>query len=316
MSDQPTTPTTPSNESGVALIMVLGMVAIIAAWAATATYEDMISIQRISNIQDETRATMASESAYSLTTILLKEDFRISSQPAIDSLEEDWAQDLPPFPIDDGLIAAKIEDSNRYYNLNDLVGSSGVVNNDYVTQVKKLFNLLDLDPFLVDALVDWMDKDSLPYGIGGAEDSAYYDKDYKIKNARLDNWSELKLIRGFNSKILKRLQTVAIVRPSTGKTLININTANPFVLRALFPNMTQTDEENFFDDRPYSSTNIINSQAWKTGGDLSRLSVFSNAFMLRTHAMFGRANVREEFLLSRNGQTVSLRSRERLGWQF
>ncbi len=305
------------EEAGVALIMVLGMVAVIAAWASTAAYEDMISIRRIENMQNETRATMASESALPLVKIILKEEYLISNQPPIDSLDEDWAQELPPFPIDDGLIAAQIIDSNRYYNLNDLVDNNGNVQPKHVTEVKRLFDLLELDNTLVDALVDWMDKNDVPYGAGGAEDSAYYSKDYKIKNARLDNWSELKLIAGFTPKVLKKLETVATVFPSTGSSIVNINTTNPLVLRAIFPDMSKLDEQAFFEERPYESvTTAISNQPWRQGGDLSRLKVFSDTFMLRTHAMFGRANVREEYVLSRNGQTVTLLSRERLGWQF
>jgi len=304
-------------ESGVALIMVLAMVAIIAAWAATATYSDLVSIRRISNIQDEMRATMASESAYSLGKVLLQEEYKISNQPPVDSLDEEWAQELPPFPVDDGLIGVQLLDMNRYYNLNDLIDASGNVQPTHVTEVKALFRLLDLDDTLVDGLVDWLDKDQVPYGIGGAEDSAYYSKDYKIKNAQLDNWSELKLIIGFNAKILNILQKVVTVQPSLGSTNININTAQPFVLRAIFTQMTAADEETFFADRPYDKlTDALNTQIWKQGANLSRLKVYSDGFMLRTHAMFGRANVREEYILSRNGQIVTLLSRERLGWQF
>ncbi len=304
-------------ESGVALIMVLGIVAIIAVWASTAAYEDMISVQRIKNIQDETRATMASESALPLVRIVLKEEYLISNSPPIDALDEEWAQDLPPFPIDDGLIAVQLEDLNRYYNLNDLVNNQGVVQQDKVKEVKRLFSLLDLDETLVDALVDWMDNNDIPYGVGGAEDSSYYAKDYKIKNARLDSWSELKLVQGFDADTLQLLKKVATVRPSSGNTAININTAAPLVLRAIFPDMTSMDEEAFFENRPYDTLTIaLNQQPWRQGGNPSRLQVASDAFMLRTHAIFGRANVREEYVLSRNGPTVTLLSRERLGWQF
>lgn len=304
------------TQSGVALIMVLGMVAVIAAWASTAMYEDLISIRRIANIQEETRATMASESAYALTLLYLEEDQKLTNN--LDTLEEDWAFELPPFPIDEGLIAVEIEDANRFFNLNDLVNDQGTVQSKHVEQLQRLFSYIGLDRYLVDALVDWMDKGDVPYGAGGAEDSAYYDKDYKIKNARLDNWSELKLIIGFDNDVLKKLATVATVRPSKnqGKTLININTAAPFVLMALFPKMNQDDEEVFFENRPYEDKNVINEQTWKTGGDIPRLSVYSDAFMLRTHALFGKADVREEFLLSRNGSQIKLISRERRGWQF
>jgi general secretion pathway protein K len=46
------------------------------------------------------------------------------------------------------------------------------------------------------------------------------------------------------------------------------------------------------------------------------LSVGSDAFTLRTHASFGRAQVREEYLLLRTQQHVRLLWRERVGWQF
>jgi general secretion pathway protein K len=198
-----------------------------------------------------------------------------------------------------------------------LVSNDGKVQQKYVAEVKRLFQLLDLDMTLVDALIDWMDKDDVPYGVGGAEDSAYYSKDYKIKNARLDNWSELKLIVGFTPDVLKRLQDVATVRPSSSASIININTAQPLVLRAIFSTMSALDEETLFADRPYEKvSDATNNQPWKQGNNLSRLKVFSDTFMLRTHAMFGRANVREEYVLSRNGQNVTLLSRERLGWQF
>ena len=85
---------------------------------------------------------------------------------------------------------------------------------------------------------------------------------------------------------------------------------------ALFPNMTDMDAVTITETRPYQDKNTLSSLTWATGGDLSRLSVGSDAFMVRTHASFGRANVREEFLLSRVGQNVQIVWRERLGWQF
>ncbi len=296
--------------------MVLGMVAIIAAWAVTATYEDLISIRRISNIQDETRATMASESAFALIQLYLKEDAKMN--PGIDSLEEDWAVGMPAFPIDEGMISGTVEDGNRHYNLNDLVDDKGDISQKNFVQLQQLFSLSGLDPALVNALADWLDKNDVPYGPSGAEDSMYFDKDYRVKNNRLDNWSELKLIQGFDFQTLQKLKEVAIVRPtaSNGNTPVNINTASKEVLMALFPKMTAMDTETVVESRPYEDLTTLNTQTWVTDGDLPRLSVSSDTFMLRTHANFGRANVREEYLLSRVGQNVQIIWRERLGWQF
>jgi len=303
------------TQRGVALIMVLGMVAIIAAWASMAAYEDMIAIKRATNIQDEVHATMASESAFELVKLYLKEDYKLTGN--VDSLEEDWALGLPPFPIDDGIIGVTLEDSNRYYNLNDLVDNQGVAIPKHVEQLKRLFTSLSIDSGLVDAMVDWMDKDDRPYGAFGAEDAMYYDKDYKVKNARLDNLSELRLILGFKPSIVRRLKHAVCVHPSNnGTTKININTAPTDVLMALFPNMSKLDVEALAENMPYENLNSIKSLPWVAGGDLPRLSVGSDTFTLRTHASFGRVQVREEYLLLRTQQNVQLLWRERLGWQF
>ncbi len=303
------------RERGVALIMALGMVAIIAAWASTAAYEDMVSIRRISNIQDNTRATMASESAYELVKIYLKLDAEDNNT---DSLDEDWAQPMPPFPVDEGFISATIIDANRYYNLNDLIDDKGAAQQKNIAQVKALFYSLEIEPSLVEPLVDWLDANDSPMGNTDAEDNGYYDKKYHVKNSRLDNWSELKLIMGFDAKTLEKLKNVATVRPSThnGQSRININTAPAEVLMALFPNMTQLDTKNIEESRPFENLNEVKNEPWAKEGDFSRLSVSSDAFMVRTHASFGRANVREEYLLSRVGKNTTLIWRERLGWQL
>ena len=310
-----------SAQRGVALIMVLGMVAIIAAWASTAAYEDMISIRRATNMQDEVRATMANESAWVASRIAFKEDQNnpLLGTPDYDSLEDLWTQ-IPPWPLDDGLVAATIEDSNRYYNLNDLVDDKGVIIQAHFTQLQDMFINLGLNGNLVFALADWMDKNDIPHGAAGAEDSSYYSQDYEVKNARLDNWSELKLIQGFDTEVLTKLKTAAAVYPSksNGSSSININTANAETLMALFPDMTLLDFETIDTDRPYETKADINlaNQPWAKGGDQNRLSVKSDTFMLRVHASFGQANVREEFLLSRSGSNVQLIRRERQGWQF
>lgn len=304
-----------NTQRGVALVMVLGMVAIIAAWATTAAYEDMIALNRARNQQDGLRATMANESALALTQLYLKEDAKLNQT---DNLEEDWAMPLPPFPIDDGLIAVNLEDANRFYNLNDLVNDAGELQQQSYNQLKALFTLLDINPNLLDALADWMDSNDIPFSAAGAEDAAYFNQDYHVKNARLDSLGELRLIQGFDRDIIQLLKPHVCVRPANnnGRTLINPNTASIEVLMALFPKMSKEDADALVFARPYERITDITTTPWVNAGDLSRLSVASDAFMVRTDAVFGKANIREDFLLSRTGQTVQLLRRERADWQL
>ncbi len=298
-----------------ALVIVLGVVALVSAWAATAAYEDMVSLHRAENMQESSRAWLASESALVLARLYLQEDRRDNQT---DDLDELWAQPIPPMPVDNGLISGSIEDANRYFNLNDLVDQEGRVQDEAVVIARQLFSDLDIPDTLVEKLVDWMDRDHLPMGAGGAEDAHYYDKPYRVKNARLDRWQELGLIDGFDHEVLGKLKQVATVRavPESGKTLLNINTINEELLLALFPQMTESDAAAFVERRPYAQVqDAVNHQAWADGVDTSRLSVASDAFIVRTEALFGRARWREEYLLIRaeDGKTA-VEYRQRIGW--
>lgn len=304
-----------SKERGVALVIVLGVVALISAWAATAAYEDMISLRRAENLQQSSRAWMANESALELVRFYLDEDAKDNKT---DHLDETWAQEIPPLPVDDGLVTGVVIDANRYFNVNDLVNNNGEVQIDVVVIAKRLFQTLELSGSLVDKLIDWMDKNDQPSGIGGAEDFNYYDKPYRVKNRRLDRWRELSLIDGFDDEVLEKLKDTVTVRrvPKTGKTIVNINTADTTVLMAFFPRMEAVDAAAFIEQRPYEQVaSALAGKPWSTGGDTTRLSVVSDAFIVRTDALFGSARWREEYLLIReaDGKTA-IEYREKQGW--
>lgn len=305
----------PLSERGAALVIVLGVVAIIAAWASTAAYEDMVSLRRAENMQDSGRAWMACESGLELVRYYLREDARESQS---DHLDEEWAMPMPPLPVDDGMVAGEIADANRYFNFNDLIDREGKAVPEAVAIVRRLFTLMEVKPQLVDPLVDWIDADEVPSGSGGAEDFHYYDRPYRVKNSYLDRWQELSLIDGFDADVLEKLKAVATVRavPQTGKTTVNINTADAKVLMAIFPKMTEVDADELIGQRPYEQVDdAINGKAWAAGVDTARLSVASDAFIVRTDALFGRARWREETLLTRtaDGKTA-VEYREQRGW--
>ncbi|MDQ6995976.1 MAG: type II secretion system minor pseudopilin GspK [Mariprofundus sp.] len=296
------------GERGAALIIVLGLVALISTWAVNAAYEDMLSLRRAENSQDAIRAEQASQSVLALSVKILRED---SNDNQTDDLDEIWAQDSPPFPIDGGSVFGRIEDANRFLNLNALVDNNGKLVPEIEKQVKALFTLLDLDDALVDALIDWMDADDRPHGTGGAEDSMYYNQDYRVKNARLDRWQELRLIHGFDDKVVKLLASVAVVRemPASGFSPVNINTANAKVLMAIMPDMTAADAEAFIAERPFDSVAIaLQNRLWTTGVKQAYLSVASDVFMVRTEAAFGRVLLREKFMLARQSGKITLLS--------
>ncbi len=299
------------HQRGAALIIVLGLVALISTWAIDALYEDNIALRRAENSDNALHAQQASQSALILSAQILSEDIKESQT---DDLEEAWAQQAQAFPIDDGIVQGLIIDTNRFLNLNDLVDKNGLAKPLFETTIKALFTQLDLDASLVDALIDWMDRDSNTHGSNGAEDSSYYDHDYHVKNARLDRWHELLLIRGFNAEIVATLEPYCIVRkvPLNDISSININTASAQVLMARIPNMTASDAEIFITGRPFQSVSqALQSHTWLAGIPTTDLSVTSDIFMVRTQASFGRVNLREIFMLERQPGIVKLLSFER-----
>ncbi len=301
----------PEHQRGAALIIVLGLVALISTWAIDALYEDNIALRRAENSDNALRAEQASQSALILTAKILHEDIKESQT---DDLEEAWAQQAEAFPIDDGIVQGIIIDTNRSFNLNDLVDKNGLINADVEKAIKALFTQLELDASLVDALIDWMDVDAQTHGSNGGEDSSYYDRDYHVKNARLDRWHELLLIRGFDAKTVAALEPFCTVRPVPANDIskININTASAQVLMALIPDMTLSDAEIFIADRPFSTVPL--NSPWLTSLNQkmkSYLSVSSDLFMVRTQASFGRVNLRETFMLERQSGIVKLLSFER-----
>jgi len=307
-----------SSEKGAALIIVLGLVAVISGWAAAAAYEDMLSLRRAENMVVSVKAELACLSALALAKAVLKQD---AKDGGTDSLDDDWAQSSVPFPIDDGLVTGEVVDANRYLNLNDLVDKNGKAVLPMVKAAKRLFVIKGLDDGLVDALVDWMDVDDLPYGPSGLEDLAYYAKDYRAKNAALDRLDELRLIEGFDKPVMDALKDDVVVWSVSTDiySKVNINTVQGDVLLAMFPKMTDVDKEDVFNNRPYEQTGSLKTAVWAQGSEaqlmFTRLSVVSDRFIVKTHAKFGRADWQEGYGLFRDGEKITLLWRERLLWK-
>jgi len=302
------------RERGVALVLVLGLVALVAVWAVESASEDWISLRRAENMQLASQSMLAAESGLELGRKILAAD-----DVSVDSLDEDWARETPPLPVGGGVVAGNIVDANRFFNLNDVVDDNGVAQAKSVAIAKRLFVRLKLDPALVDALVDWMDRDGTPYGPGGAEDIAYMDKAWRVKNARLDSLEEVLLIKGFDHDALNKLRQVAVARPHRGITSVNINTAGKDVLMSLADGIPEPDVNAMIAQRkgtPWHTVTEWSSQTpysvWAGRINPARLSTVSDAFIIRSAARFGRVRWGEEMLIGRSGKKLQVLKRQKI----
>jgi general secretion pathway protein K len=211
-----------------------------------------------------------------------------------DSTTDLWAFPITKYAIGDGVMTAQIEDERSKLNLNDLA-TAGDPNSKKtkVLRVKRLFALLQLNPDLVDAIVDWVDADDIPEAAGA--ESVYYQSlrpSYRAANAPLQTVRELRLVKGMTPEIVDKLLQYVTVYPQDGESRININTADLLVLQALDPRISQTMAGEIIQSRPY-----------KTIVELDRVS--SVADIMREIRPLGVYEVKSNIFSARMSLTVN-----------
>lgn len=250
------------DEKGVALVLVLVVIALLVSLVVDFTYTMQVDMTLAANQRDETKALYTARSGVELARLTLQED-----DNEYDALDEDWAlfNEHPGFIAEDdeGRFTVTIEDEASKFPINSIINDQGGLNPTRLEQLKRLFELLDIDPELIYAIVDWLD-DNHEEGPGGAED-AYYaglTPPYPCKNGPLATLEELMLIKGMTEKILYGdaekegfLQYLTIHSDADGK--ININTASSVVLQCLSDEIDEGLAQTIIDYRqeePFKET--------------------------------------------------------------
>src|SRR5262249_14462141 len=100
---------------------------------------------------------------------------------------------------------------------------------------QRLLVLLNLDPMLANAVIDWIDADGNVTSPGGAEDVDYLNlkTPYRAANQPMTSVEELRMVKGFDPKTLLLLLPFVTVLPAGAHTAVNVNTASPELLAAL-----------------------------------------------------------------------------------
>ena len=230
------------GQDGIAIITVLLVIAL-----ATITVVSMVSrqqrdLQRVRNESFIQQAHALSISGEKFATAVLFRDVQQGDRENSDSLDDDWAQTLPPVPVDNAAIEGCVVDLQGKFNLNNLVDAEGNANPIYVEQFDRLLQELNIDRVKLQPVVDWIDADVNALTPDGAEDDYYagLDPAYRTANASFVSVSELQLVKGFSSQIEdenadyeKLLPHIAALPTDGGPTAVNVNTATPEVLSSL-----------------------------------------------------------------------------------
>lgn len=241
----------PRHQAGIALITVLLIVALAATLAVGMLRSQQMAMQYGAGLFSQDQAWLYTQGAEDFLIELLQEDSRRDEQNnrKVDYLGEVWARPFPSFPVDGGVINARLLDLQGRFNLNRL-WINGQADADAADVLGRLLKSLDLPESLIPAIVDWIDTDNEPTGADGAEDDFYsrLPRPYRVANRPLSDVSELRLIKGVTPQILARLRPYVCTLPATAK--LNINTIDPVIMAALSPTFSQRTAEEFVKQRP------------------------------------------------------------------
>lgn len=220
----------PPHERGVALLTVLLLVAVMSTLAVGVLDDIRFSLRRTANAQAVGQARWYAMGAEALARNEIQRLSVLASDRT--TLDGGWNGRVIRFPIDDGLIQARVRDATHCLNLNSVVtGTDGTWtrNETGVAQFTALAAGLGLPPNLADglaaALVDWIDADQAREN-GGGEDEAYARAaiPYRTAGTLLAEASELRAIRGFEPEVYDRLRPYVCALPTADLSPINVNT--------------------------------------------------------------------------------------------
>ncbi|MFT5492100.1 MAG: type II secretory pathway component PulK [Limisphaerales bacterium] len=202
--------------SGIALIVVMLVIVVLAVLASAFAYSMKVEAALARNSHTQTQLEWTARSAAEMARFLLGETLKIQNEP-YDAMNQYWAggpmgtndailavpqparfdQPLEPqHPLGVALFDYKIEDLERFYNVN-------IADDFALRQALIVMQAEDVDgDMIIDSILDWIDPDDATHMSGN--ESEYYerlDPPYMAKNGPIDDMTELLLIRGITPEL-------------------------------------------------------------------------------------------------------------------
>ena len=306
------------QQRGIAILSVLVIAVLVVTLAAAIFARQSYAVRQTENFQSLERAwqyVLMMEQYAGLQLQLDAKDNRY------DALTDRWAQQLPTQTLNEesGAVVkftGKLEDLQARFNLNNLISqegeSRGQQNGAAVEQLKPFVTDAGLPTGFVNAIVDWLDINTEPQGLEGAERDYYLSGNiaYLAADMPFADTSEVRLLRlemqdpETKNKALNHFLGTVTALPFK-QTTINPNTASKQVLRALRLSDSQISsildkrklkqayksKAEFVQDMAFTpDQNIalrdsfdVTSQYFRLTGEvqISRARVFVNSLLLR-----------------------------------
>jgi general secretion pathway protein K len=307
-----TLPEKQKGEKGVALVLTLLILTLLVVTGLEFNRAMRVEANLAGNFRDLTQASYLAQSGVEIARTLIQED-----EPSYDSLDEKWGQFevlayLSHHLFPDGHFMGQIVDESAKFNPNGLIDAYGNVDQKKKNQLERLFTLLNHDPEVIDAILDWLDPDDQKRPMGAERE--YYmalKRPYAPKNGPLHFLGEMLLIKGMDSSIFygtdgrEGLRNYVTVY-SDGK--ININTASLPALMSLSPKVDPAMAQavlNYRREKPLRSPEDLRSiPGWDSVYPQisSEITVRSNYFSLEVQGNFHDARAIVQTVIQRDGK--------------
>lgn len=312
----------PARVRGVALITVLVVVAIATVLSVAMIRSQQQALAHAAGLFGQDQAWLYTQGAEAFVGELLAEDLKSDRRKnrEVDHPGEAWAKPFPPYPVEGGMVRARVEDLQARFNLNRL-GSESDENGQAHQIYRQLLRNLGLPDNLGPALADWIDEDGDPRPVDGAEDDAYsrLPQPYRAANQALADVSELRLVAGYTPQVIARLRPYVSALPTVAT--LNVNTARPELLGAVLATLTPAAAGELARQRPsdgYASVDDFLAQPAFNGLSTEeknrlreQLGVRSQYFQLVADAdIDGRHSILHAVMVRADSGTLRVMSRD------
>ena len=291
------------RQRGIALITALVVVAIATGLAAAIIWQTGLDTRRTATLVQGDQAMEYALGAEAWAEQILARD--AAKNQGTTSLDQDWAQQLPPLPVDGGQIQGKLEDLQGRFNINNVANPNGLG----LQQFQRLLQALGQDPALATRVSQWMS--TTPVAGGDATDD-YYSRlqpAYLTSQAQMQSVSELLLVKGITPAVYAQISPYLCALPlqsgATASTLVNVNTASGPVLQSINVHVTADLAAQVIGERgsaAFKSSNLPQALQQATIPSTA-YTEDSNYFLLTVVAQIGSTHVTLYSLLYRNGSS-------------
>ena len=257
------------SQHGVALLTILFMVAIASIMAMGILNQQQRMVREASIMLRQDQAWLYAKSGEYFLSELLVNDAKTSKNN--DNLNEQWAQPMPAFPVEDGSVSGRIIDQSAKFNLNNLY-HDGKPDKEAFEFFGRLLKRVGIAAELAESVYDWQDPDDIVTGSMGAEDSFYLGQQqgYFAANRPFTQVDELKKVRGFDQKNYELIAPYVTAVPYF--TPINVNTASALLLSALSDDLQINQVQEWVNQRDKSQQFLDQAAEIWTQEPFSQLS--------------------------------------------